>query len=75
MLELLSPYRYEIDLSNEVLNIDFYQGAAEIPKVKFGVWKKYLPITPVRTHASGVSQVGRYFFQPPNLTSYIFAEP
>ena len=35
------PNRYEIDLSNEVLNIDFVQGAAKIPEVKVGVWKKY----------------------------------
>ena len=34
MLELLSPYRYEIDLSNEVLNIDIGQGAAKISEVK-----------------------------------------
>ena len=31
-----SPNRYEIDLSNEVLNIDFGQGAAEIPEIKVG---------------------------------------
>ena len=30
-LGFLSPNRYEIDLSNEVLNIDFGQGAAKIP--------------------------------------------
>ena len=41
-LGFLSPNRYEIDLSNEVLNIDFGQGAAKIPKVKVGVREKYL---------------------------------
>ena len=51
-----------MDLSNEVLNIDFGQGAAKIPVVKVGLRKKYLPICPVRTHQSRVSRVGRYFF-------------
>ena len=30
------PTRYEIDLTNEVLNIYFDQGAAKISEVKFG---------------------------------------
>ena len=57
MTLLHKPYRNrvtlsnEIDLLNEVLNIDFSQGAAKISKVKVGVRKKYLPISPVRTHA------------------------
>ena len=67
--------RYEIDLSNEILNIDFGQGAAKIPEVKVGDWKKYLPISPVRTIEPGVSRDGRYFFQTPTLTSGIFAAP
>ena len=54
-LGLLSPNRYEIDHLNEVLNIDFDQGAAKIPEVKVGVQKKYLPIGPVRTHAPWVT--------------------
>ena len=33
-LEILAINRYEVDLSNEVLNIDFGQGAAKISKVK-----------------------------------------
>ena len=33
-LRLWSPNRYEIDLSNEVLNIDFDQRAAKILEVK-----------------------------------------
>ena len=36
-LGLWSPNRYEIDLLNEVLNIDFGQGAAKISEVKVGV--------------------------------------
>ena len=31
---LLAPNRYESDLSNEVLNIDFGQGVPKISKVK-----------------------------------------
>ena len=46
-MDFLSPIRYEIDLSNEVLNIEFGQGAAKIPEVKVGVQKKYLPNGPV----------------------------
>ena len=64
----------EIDLSNEVLNIDFGQGAAKISEVKVGGKKKYLLIGLVRTHAPGVSRVGRYF-QTQILTSGIFAAP
>ena len=35
-LGFLVPNRFEIDLSNEVLNIDFGQGAAKISMVKVG---------------------------------------
>ena len=45
-LGFLSPNIYEIDLSNEVLNIDFDPGAAKILKVKVGGRKKYLPSQP-----------------------------
>ena len=72
-LGLWSPNRYEIDLSNEVVNIDFNQEAAKISEVKVGGRKKHLPISQVRAHSPGVSRVGRYFFQPPTLTSDIFA--
>ena len=74
-LGLCPPNRYKIDLSNEVLNIDFGQGAAKIPGVKVGGQKKYLPSGRVRTHAVTVGRVGRYFFHPPNLTPGIFAAP
>ena len=37
---LWSPNRYEMDLSNEALNIDFDQGAAKISVVKVGGRKK-----------------------------------
>ena len=74
-LGLWSPNRYEIDLSNEILNIDFGQGAAKISEVKVGGRKTYQPTrlaprTQVRT-----GQLGRYFFGPPTLTSDIFAAP
>ena len=35
-LGLLAPNRHEVDLSNEILNIDFGQGAAKKSKVKVG---------------------------------------
>ena len=38
-LGLLAPNKYEIDLSNEVLNIDFGHRAKKVPEVKVGVWK------------------------------------
>ena len=37
---LLAPNRYELDLSNEVLNIHFGQGTAKISEVKVGGRKK-----------------------------------
>ena len=40
-LGLWSTNRYEIDLLNEVLNIDFGQEAAKLSEVKAGVGKKY----------------------------------
>ena len=68
----LSLNRHEIDFLNEVLRIYFGQEAANISEVKFGV-KKYLTISSVRAHAPWVSRIDRYFFQPPTLTSDIFA--
>ena len=75
VLHLLGSPRFEINHSNEVLNIDFGQGAAKIPGVKVGGQKKYLPSGRVRTHAVTVGLVGRYFFHPPTLTPGIFAAP
>ena len=37
---LLAPNRYEVDFSNEVLNIDFGQGAAKLSEVKVGGQKE-----------------------------------
>ena len=34
----LAPNRYVMDLLNEVLNIDFGQGAAKISEVRFEIW-------------------------------------
>ena len=53
------PNRYVINLSNEVLNLDFGQGTAKISEVKIGVLKKYLPTRPT--------------LGAPTLTSDIFA--
>ena len=44
-LGLVAPKKYEIDLSNEVLKIDFGQGATKISKVKVGVRKKICQIS------------------------------
>ena len=35
-LVLLDPSKYEIDISNQVVNIDFGQGAAKVSEVKVG---------------------------------------
>ena len=59
----LPPNRYEIDLSIEVLNIDFCQGAAKIPKVKVGVQKKYLP-TRLTPETVGSNLADRQIFFP-----------
>ena len=56
-LGLCPPNKYEVDLSNEVLNIDFGQGAAKISEVKVGGRKKYLPRGRVRTHAPAVGPI------------------
>ena len=61
-LGLLAPNGYEVDLSNEILNIDFGQGGAKISDVKVGGRKKYLPSSQVQTHAPAVGCVGRFFF-------------
>ena len=42
-LGLLAPNRYEFNLSNKVLKIDFGQGAGKISKVKVG-GQKNLPV-------------------------------
>ena len=39
---LPAPNRYEIDLSNEVRNIDFGQGALRISEIKVGLQEKFL---------------------------------
>ena len=51
-LGLWSPNRYETDLLNEVLNIDFSQGTADISKVKDGGRKKIYQFDPRRRHIS-----------------------
>ena len=65
----MTPKKYEKDLLNEVLNIDFYKGAAKILEVKVGDQKKYVPIwptpgAPVRTRLSGQVFFSTYNFDP-----------
>ena len=56
------PWAYKIDLSNEVLSIDFGQGAKKVSEVKVRGQKKYLPtrLTPGAWVRTG--PIGRYFF-------------
>ena len=44
-LGLLAPNRYVMDLSNEVLYIDFGRGATKKSEVKVEGRKKYLPFS------------------------------
>ena len=69
------PNSCKLDLSNEILNIDFGLGAAKIPEVKVGVRKKYLPNGPVRTHVPGSAALADIFSELQTLTSGIFAAP
>ena len=71
-LGLLAPNKYDVDLLNDVLNIDFSQGAAKFSEVKAGGWKKYL-LTSSASVRIGLSQ--QFFFQPPTLTFDIFVAP
>ena len=72
-LGLQSPRRYEIELSYEVLNIDFGQGAAKISDVKVGGQKKFLPSGPVRTRFARAGPSAEFFFKPPTLMAGSFA--
>ena len=74
-LELLAPKKYEIDLSNEVINFDFGQGAAKISKVKVGGRKKYLPTRPGSNNCAWGQPSWQIFIQAPTLTFDIFAAP
>ena len=70
-----TPNKYEVDLSNEVLNIDFGQGPAKISEVKVGRRKKYLPTRPTPRRWVRTRLIGGYFFRSPTLISDIFAAP
>ena len=50
-LGILALNRYELDLSNEVLNIHFSQGASKISEVKFGSRKKIADSAGFKTDA------------------------
>ena len=71
----MSPNRYEVDLLNEVLNIDFGQGAAKISEVKVGGQKKYLPTQPGSNRCALGQPSQQIFFLSPTLTSDIFVAP
>ena len=58
-----APNRYEVDLSNEVLNIHFGEGASKISEVKVGDRKKNCWLSRIwdqSAHARG--NTGRFFF-------------
>ena len=57
-----------VDLSNEVLNIDFGQGAAKISEVKVGSQKKYLPTWPGLNQSTRGRPSRPIFFRLPTLT-------
>ena len=59
-LGLLAPNRYEVDLSNEVLNIDFSQGTAKISEVKVGL--KKISANSADPGRSGSSRADRQIF-------------
>ena len=61
-LGLLSSNRYAMDLSNEILTIDFDQWVAKISEVKLGERKKYLPTRPTPGARVRGGLIGRYFF-------------
>ena len=71
-LRLLTPNRYQLDLSNEVLNIDLGQETLRISKVKVEGWK----ISADSAWLEIVSPTPGWtdlFFQPPTLTFDVFA--
>ena len=61
--------RRGLDLSKEVLWVSVYQRAADLPAVKVGGQKKFLPSGPVRTRFARAGPLGRIFCQPPTLTA------
>ena len=64
-----------MDLSNEVLNIDFGQEAAKISEVKLEVIKGIYQLGWPKEHWFKEGLVGRYFFRTLTLTSDIFSAP
>ena len=63
--------RYEIDLSNEVLDIYFGQGAAKISEVKVGGQKKYQPTQPTPGASVRTELVVKYFFSTSNFDLFL----
>ena len=56
-----------LDLSKDVLWISVYQRAADLPAVKVGDQKKFLPSGPVRTRFACAGPSCRIFFQTSNF--------
>ena len=74
-LGFLAPNRYEIELSNEVLNIHFGQRATKISEVKVRGPKKIADSAEFETDALTPRAALADFFQPPTLILGIFAAP
>ena len=55
--------RYAIDLSNEVLNIDFGQGAAKISEVKIGGQKNVCRSPRLEPERPGLAELADIFFK------------
>ena len=65
-LDSLTPKRFELDLSNNVLNIYFDQGASKISKFKIGGRKKICQVSQL---LRGIVESGRVdaFFSTSNF--------
>ena len=67
--------RRGLDLSKEVLWVSVCQRAAELPAVKVGGQKKFLPSGPVRTCFACAGPFGRLFLETSNFESWQLCSP
>ena len=74
-LGLLASNRYEVDLSNEVLNIDFGEGTAKILEVKVSGREKYLPTRPAPGASVSNPARGQIFFSTFNFDLSYLCSP
>ena len=74
-LGLLAPIIYEVDLSNEVLNIHFGQGTAKISEVKVRGRKKIADWARFETEACTPGAALPDFFSTTNFDLLYFCSP